>query len=50
MSKMLKRRTSVNHLYQAACLVVNPSHEAVYEQMAQVKSRNLLLSKFYDVM
>ena len=35
MSKMLKRRTSVNHLYQTACLVVNPENHSVYESMVQ---------------
>ena len=33
MSKMLKRRTSVNHLYQMACLVVNPGNHSVYDAM-----------------
>lgn len=36
MSKMLKRRTSVNHLYQAACLLMNSSSLSIYIQMAQV--------------
>ena len=53
MSKLLKRRTSVNHLYQAACLVINPSNQAAYEQMTEVTLlRNyvvLLHSFVYDL-
>ena len=34
MSKMLKRRTSVNHLYQAATMVVNSSN-TLYDKMVE---------------
>jgi len=34
LSKMLKRRSSVNHLYQAVCLVIEPNQEGqVYEKV-----------------
>lgn len=33
LSKCLKRRTSVNHLFQAACLVITPANHAIYEQL-----------------
>ncbi len=36
LSKLLKRRTSVNHLYQAACLVLNPSVDTAYNVMLEV--------------
>lgn len=53
MSKMLKRRTSVNHLYQAACLVVNPAMITTYEQMIQVANFRLFacfcFSTFYHL-
>ena len=39
MSKMLKRRTSVNHLYQTACLVINPSNHSIYDTMVSDWSR-----------
>ena len=41
MSKMLKRRTSVNHLYQAATMVVNSSN-TLYDKMVEA-SVNLKL-------
>ena len=40
MSKMLKRRTSVNHLYQAATMVVNSSN-TLYDKMVEA-SLNLV--------
>jgi hypothetical protein len=36
LAKCLKRRTSVNHLYHAAMLMMAPSEEQVYEQLIEV--------------
>ena len=51
MSKMLKRRTSVNHLYQAATMVVNSSN-TLYDKMVEVRVRkyfSILLETEKDV-
>ncbi len=36
LSKCLKRRTSVNHLFHAAMLMMTSSEEQVYEQLNEV--------------
>jgi hypothetical protein len=38
LSKCLKRRTSVNHLFHAAMLMMTSSEEQVYEQLNEVKT------------
>ena len=49
LSKCLKRRTSVNHLYQASNLILSPSNPDIHECMLEVKKifcpifRDLLL-------
>lgn len=49
LSKMLKRRTSVNHLFQAACLLIHPETDQVYSQMFQVESTADLTNAFESV-
>ena len=44
LSHCLKRRTSVNHLYQATSLVVSPANHSAYECLQAV--RFMLLSHF----
>ena len=44
LSHCLKRRTSVNHLYQATSLVVSPANHSAYECLQAV--RFILLSHF----
>ena len=36
LSRCLKRRTSVNHLYHAAMLMMAPSEDQVYDQLIEV--------------
>ncbi len=46
LARLLKRRTSVNHLFQAACLIINPGVQATYERMLKVRflDRNQFLN------
>ena len=40
LSHCLKRRTSVNHLYQAASLVISPSNHSTYECLQAVSKHS----------